>query len=174
LQSDSEAENSVFCLSDLVGKTILAPQEGSVTVVFLNEHMDGVTRKIGEVAGETFRAGLGMPNHFSATNNAFEVFGFDFLLGSPGPTGDIPVYLLEINACPDFKQSGPRLHGIIQRLFEGVLRIAVKPFFKGGSGESKDKREAAEDDAEDWQVGTKRGTWLKCADEKVELSARPW
>lgn len=56
--------------------------------------------------------------------NAFEVFGVDFVLDA-----DKNVSILEVNAYPDFKQTGDSLGGIIQRLFNGVVKVAVLPFF---------------------------------------------
>lgn len=122
-----------------------------------------------------------------ATENAFEVFGVDFLLSTPSDLSNeatpIPVHLLEINACPDFRQTGARLHGIIERLFDGVLRLAVVPFFCGdreGVAERTEGEAEAEEvkqplgDLESWRVGERRGTWLKCADEVVTVSGMPW
>lgn len=92
------------------------------------------------------------------------------MLSTPSPSSssspEIPVHLLEINACPDFRQSGPALHSIIERLFQGVLDIAVKPFFAS----AKDRKEGMEE----WEVGERKGSWLKCLDEEVRQVARPW
>ncbi len=54
------------------------------------------------VTGEVFEAAArGMMIHFQTLPNAFEVFGLDFLVdGSAG------VWLLEVNAFPDFRQTG--------------------------------------------------------------------
>jgi len=65
LQSDSEAKDSVFLLSDLVGKSLLQTPASSQAATFSDEQLQKVISRIGEVVGETFRAGLGMPNHFS-------------------------------------------------------------------------------------------------------------
>ena len=113
-----------------------------------------------------------MPNHFSVAENGFEVFGLDFLLSVPKPDeggeerSKLGVHLLEVNACPDFKQSGAALHGVIGRLFEGVLELAVKPFFERGE---PDRERPAE-----CPVGERRGCWIKCCDESVVRNARPW
>jgi hypothetical protein len=37
--------------------------------------------------------------------------------------------LLEINAFPDFAQTGDELNSIVQGLFEEVVDVAIKPFF---------------------------------------------
>jgi len=36
---------------------------------------------------------------------------------------------LEVNAFPDFAQTGPELADVIAGLFEGVVDVAVKPYF---------------------------------------------
>ncbi|KAH0127536.1 hypothetical protein KCU67_g17309, partial [Aureobasidium melanogenum] len=56
--------------------------------------------------------------------NAFELFGVDFMLDAEGTP-----YLLEINAFPDFAQTGDDLNSIVQGLFEEVVDVAIKPFF---------------------------------------------
>jgi len=56
--------------------------------------------------------------------NAFEIFGVDFILSADGQ-----VYLLEVNAYPDFKQTGEELSEVISGLLEDTVRTAVAPFF---------------------------------------------
>lgn len=137
------------------------------------EQVDKAIDRIGQVIGETFKAALGQPNHFAVSECSFEVFGIDLLLSlsehntevssEDAEEAELAVHLLEVNACPDFKQSGRTLHGVIERLFEGVLEIGVKPFFdKEGSGKGE------------WEVGSRKGSWLKCLDEKAGRSDRPW
>lgn len=59
--------------------------------------------------------------------NAFEIFGFDFLLSAPvNPSESIQPVLLEVNSGPDFAQTGDALHGVIDRLFANVLTLAVR------------------------------------------------
>ncbi len=65
--------------------------------------------------------------YFQTMPNAFEIFGVDFLLDRTGHA-----WLLEVNAFPDFKQTGEDLKGVIAGLFEGVVDVAVKPFFSVG------------------------------------------
>lgn len=159
----------MFLLSDLVGKSVLGTSDNRASTAsqLSQEQIDGAIDRIGQVVGETFKAALGMPTHFSVSEQSFEVFGIDLLLSLPAdaPDRDLAVHLLEVNACPDFKQSGDKLHGIIERLFEGVLDIAVKPFFASKEDQA---------DAEAWAVGERRGAWLKCLDEKAGRSDRPW
>ena len=65
-----------------------------------------------------------MPVHFQTLPNAFEVFGLDFMVDASGE-----VWLLEVNAFPDFKQTGGDLKAIVGGFWEGVVRFAVAPFF---------------------------------------------
>ncbi|KAL1311282.1 hypothetical protein AAFC00_001468 [Neodothiora populina] len=77
------------------------------------------------VTGEVFEAAArGMMVHFQPLPNAFEVFGVDFLVDAQG----LPS-LLEVNAFPDFAQTGSDLNHVIEGLFEEVVDVAVKPFF---------------------------------------------
>ena len=62
--------------------------------------------------------------HFQALGNAFEVFGIDWMVDEKGIS-----WLLEVNAYPDFKQSGEALKAVIQGLWNGIVGIAVKDFF---------------------------------------------
>jgi tubulin--tyrosine ligase len=56
--------------------------------------------------------------------NAFEVFGLDYLIDE-----HMNAWLLEVNAFPDFAQTGDELKGIVAGLFDSVVQIAVMPFF---------------------------------------------
>lgn len=81
--------------------------------------------QICKVTGEVFEgAARGMMVHFQPLPNAFELFGVDFMLDAEGTP-----YLLEINAFPDFAQTGDELNSIVQGLFEEVVDVAIKPFF---------------------------------------------
>ncbi|PGH30599.1 5'/3'-nucleotidase SurE [[Emmonsia] crescens] len=85
-----------------------------------------VYEQICAVTGEVFEAAArGMLVHFQTLPNAFEVFGVDFLVDVHGKA-----WLLELNAFPDFQQTGDELKGdVVGRLFEAVVEVAVKPFF---------------------------------------------
>ncbi|PYH78966.1 putative tubulin-tyrosine ligase [Aspergillus uvarum CBS 121591] len=82
------------------------------------------------VTGEVFEAAArGMMVHFQTLPNAFELFGVDFLVDHTGNA-----WLLELNAYPDFAQTGEELKDlVVGRLFEETVDVAVKPFF--GLGE---------------------------------------
>ena len=68
--------------------------------------------------------------HFQTLPNAFEVFGLDFLVDEKGTA-----WLLEVNAFPDFKQTGEELRGLVGGLWEGVVEVAIKGFFGAGMKE---------------------------------------
>ncbi|KAF2398258.1 TTL-domain-containing protein [Trichodelitschia bisporula] len=95
-----------------------------------------VFEQVCALTGDVFEAAArGASVHFQALPNAFEVFGVDFMVDGKGQ-----VWLLEVNAFPDFKQSGEEMTGLIQQVWEGVVREGVAPFMgveveeKGGEG----------------------------------------
>ncbi|EEP82489.1 conserved hypothetical protein [Uncinocarpus reesii 1704] len=87
------------------------------------------------VTGEVFEAAArGMMVHFQTLPNAFELFGVDFLVDDHGD-----VWLLELNAFPDFRQTGDDLKDkVVGTLFEEVVEVAVNPFFGIGSANGHD------------------------------------
>ncbi|KAJ9223167.1 hypothetical protein DTO280E4_6891 [Paecilomyces variotii] len=91
---------------------------------------DSVFDQICAITGEIFEAAArGMLVHFQTLPNAFELFGVDFLVDDAGNA-----WLLELNAFPDFGQTGEDLkETVVGRLFEEVVDVVVKPFF--GLGE---------------------------------------
>ncbi|KAI9368912.1 survival protein sure-like phosphatase/nucleotidase [Aspergillus egyptiacus] len=95
---------------------------------------DSVYEQICAVTGELFTAAAkGMMIHFQTLPNAFEVFGVDFLVDEKGTA-----WLLEVNAFPDFGQTGEELkEKVVGGLFEGVVRVGVEGFFfnKNKTGE---------------------------------------
>jgi hypothetical protein len=109
--------------------------EGSVRRFWdLDHHVPGLSHdwkekifdQICAVTGEVFEAAArGMMVHFQTLPNAFELFGVDFLVDKDG----VP-WLLELNAYPDFGQTGEELKDlVVGRLFEETVEVAVKPFF---------------------------------------------
>ncbi|KXG48969.1 Survival protein SurE-like phosphatase/nucleotidase [Penicillium griseofulvum] len=109
----------------------------------LDHHVPGLSadwkekifEQICSVTGEVFEAAArGMMVHFQTLPNAFELFGVDFLVDANGE-----VWLLELNAYPDFAQTGEDLkEAVVGRLFEEVVDVAVKPFFGLGDGAGTD------------------------------------
>ncbi|KAJ6788107.1 hypothetical protein PWT90_05060 [Aphanocladium album] len=89
------------------------------------------------VTGDVFEgAARAMPIHFQTLPNAFEVFGLDFLVDDAGTA-----WLLEVNAFPDFKQTGGDLTEIVAGFWKGVVREAVVPFFGVDEGRLLDQSE---------------------------------
>ena len=86
------------------------------------------------ITGEIFEAAARtMSVHFQPLPNAFEVFALDFLVDAGGTA-----WLLEVNAFPDFKQTGSELKQLLRGLFEGVVDVAVKTFFGLPKGDGED------------------------------------
>lgn len=105
---------------------------------------EDIFKQICSITGEIFEAAArGQMIHFQTLPNAFEIFGLDFLVDGKGLT-----WLLEVNAFPDFKQTGEELSGLIQGLWNGVVDVAVAPFFKVEQENLKrDNREDGEQDS---------------------------
>lgn len=84
-----------------------------------------VFAQICAVTSEVFLgAARTMGSHFQPLSNAFEVFALDFLLDDKGTA-----WLLEINSFPDFRQTGEQLKGLVQGLFEDIVRTVVPSFY---------------------------------------------
>ncbi|TGZ80083.1 sure-like protein [Ascodesmis nigricans] len=91
------------------------------------ETLDNILSQIHETVKELFTAAaIGQRIHFQAIPNAFEVFGIDFVVKE-----DATVWLLEVNAYPDFGQTGDELRGVVEGVMGGIVREVVKPFFVG-------------------------------------------
>lgn len=131
------SEDNVHLLSDLCAETSKVHyrrREGdSTSDATLNpSDLAELQRLAVETIGTTFAAaakGSGSTNwHMWA--NCWEIFGVDLLVGWQGVGASAPqspwkMWLLEINAQPDFAQSGPKLQRIIDDLFKRSLEIAV-------------------------------------------------
>ncbi|KAF5634331.1 tubulin-tyrosine ligase [Fusarium sp. NRRL 25303] len=133
---DIESFLTNTCLQD-------SPNENTVRrfweLPLSGDFLDDIFHQICEVTGEIFEAAAkAMPVHFQALPNAFEVYGLDFLVDAQGTA-----WLLEINAFPDFKQTGGDLKEIVSGFWKGVLRHGVAPFF--GVEHSIKDQEGAED-----------------------------
>ncbi|KAF8542472.1 tubulin-tyrosine ligase family-domain-containing protein [Trichophaea hybrida] len=74
------------------------------------KNLQSIWEMICGTVAETFEgAARGQRVHFQTLPNAFEIYGVDFVVGK-----DMEISLLEVNAYPDFKQTGEELGGIIQ------------------------------------------------------------
>jgi hypothetical protein len=96
---------------------------------------ESVYVQVCQVTGELFTAAArGMMVHFQTLPNALEIFGIDFLVDAEGTA-----WLLEVNAYPDFGQTGSGLRDIVVGgLFDNVVNVGVKSFF-GLQGDEKDR-----------------------------------
>lgn len=133
---DIESFLTNTCLQD-------SPNENTVRrfwdLPLSSDMRDDIFRQICDVTGEIFEAAAkAMPIHFQTMPNAFEVYGLDFLVDAQGTA-----YLLEVNAFPDFKQTGGDLKEIVSGFWKGVMRHSVAPFF--GLGGSIKDQDGAED-----------------------------
>ncbi|KXJ89712.1 5'/3'-nucleotidase sure [Microdochium bolleyi] len=100
-----------------------------------------ILRQICAITGDAFEAAArGMMMHFRPLDNAFEMFGLDFLVDA-----DEHVWLLEVNAFPDFKQTGAELTGLVGGLWENVLRVAMGGFLNSENGQAAIAGESDED-----------------------------
>ncbi|KAI1275520.1 survival protein sure-like phosphatase/nucleotidase [Xylaria sp. FL0933] len=130
----SVAENTVQPFWDL-------PLSSSSSFSFSSTDSGGkdakthIFEQICAITGEVFEAAArSMQMHFRPLENAFEIFGLDFLVDASGC-----VYLLEVNAFPDFRQTGDELRDIVAGLWREVLGRAVGGFFGGGFGRDRDR-----------------------------------
>lgn len=90
---------------------------------------EDVYRQICSMTGEVFEAAArSMSIHFQPLPNCFEIYGLDFMVDTKGAA-----WLLEVNAFPDFAQTGAELQDIISGLFENVVKVAILPFFDAPS-----------------------------------------
>lgn len=97
------------------------------------EQLDKIYAQIKALVRDLFDAAVGNPSWFAPLDNAYEVYGFDFMVGSSGD-----VWLLEANAYPDFAQTGDELSSLIYGLFSKVAHFAVLPFILKSTVHSTD------------------------------------
>lgn len=83
---------------------------------------------ISTATAQLFRAACAQPTSFQPLPNAFEVFGVDWMVDEGGE-----VWLLEVNAFPDFRQSGEEGRGVVEGVWRGVVGVVGR--FWGGRDE---------------------------------------
>lgn len=100
------------------------------------QRKERVFAQIGAVTGELFEAAArGMPVHFQPLPGAFEVYGLDFLVDA-----EERAWLLEVNAFPDFKQTGDDLRErVVEGFWRGVVRWGVGPWAGVVEGDEGDE-----------------------------------
>jgi len=84
------------------------------------EFLGDVRGQIHRITAELFRAFENEYTVFAPMPSCFELYGLDFMLDEAQQ-----VHLLEVNPGPDFKQTGGRLRGLIEQLWEQTLRVVV-------------------------------------------------
>ncbi|KAI5788407.1 survival protein sure-like phosphatase/nucleotidase [Geopyxis carbonaria] len=95
---------------------------------------DDVWKKICSTTADLFEGAARTQRvHFQTLPNAFEIFGVDFVVDAKGG-----VWVLEVNAYPDFKQTGEELGGVIEGLLRSTVKTAVGGFFGQPLGEAED------------------------------------
>jgi tubulin--tyrosine ligase len=133
LQDTGDREGSVGLFWDLPDDVPSQPDFEATTDA--KGWKDKIFTQLCAITGETFEAAArGMSIHFQPLPNAFEIFGLDFMV-SVEPEGELRCWLLEVNAFPDFRQTGDELKGMVEGLFEGVVDIGVGKFFGVGKKE---------------------------------------
>jgi tubulin--tyrosine ligase len=140
LQATGEREGSVGLFWNL--PDTIPTQPDVKATIDLKDWKEKVFKDICNITSETFEAAArGMSIHFQPLPNAFEIFGLDFMVGIE-PDGELRTWLLEVNAFPDFRQTGGELKGIVEGLFEEVVRVGIGGFFGvGKEGEGGEKVE---------------------------------
>ncbi|ODQ68485.1 TTL-domain-containing protein [Nadsonia fulvescens var. elongata DSM 6958] len=135
-------ENDIISLYGQLTNTCLQGEckdEGSVHSFWsLNgletDKKEAIFSQLCTITGELFDAAVSAGSiNFQPLPNGFEIYGIDYLVDS-----NLSVHLLEVNAYPDFKQTGDDLKSIISGLFNDVIQLAVKPFFGETATKSKD------------------------------------
>ncbi|KAI4221357.1 MAG: hypothetical protein L6R36_006963 [Xanthoria steineri] len=106
--------------SDSTTPTVL-PLYSLTSSLLTSPLLSSITNQIYTTTSTLFRAAVAQPTNFQPLPNAFEVFGVDWLVDPEGK-----VHLLEVNAFPDFKQSGPEEgRGVVEGLWRGVLGVVL-------------------------------------------------
>ncbi|KAL9936554.1 hypothetical protein V8E36_004622 [Tilletia maclaganii] len=126
------SEENVFLFSELEGMS-RSSDRGNEAMT--RAELDTIKGSVVDVLAQTFTACATAGSiHWQMWPNAFEVFGIDLLVESvpererTTDSSSFKVWLLEINAQPDFAQTGSRLEPTIEHLFGRVFDLAVLPF----------------------------------------------
>jgi tubulin--tyrosine ligase len=129
LQDSGDREGSVGLFWSLPDDIPTQPDSTTSPPTQTENWKSKIFAQLCAITGETFEAAArGMSIHFQPLPNAFEIFGLDFMVGIE-PDGELRCWLLEVNAFPDFRQTGDELSGMVEGLFEGVVDKAVAGFF---------------------------------------------
>lgn len=126
---DSQIDDDIIDLAGHLTNTCLQELEAPLVVPFWDlkgisrTQLEAIFEQVCGAVGDLFDAATSVDKvNFQPMENALEIYGVDFLVDSSGrPT------LLEVNAYPDFKQTGDQLKPIIDTLFDAVAREVVVP-----------------------------------------------
>lgn len=131
------AENSFDGLSDLenlrshLTNTCLQEGRDPLVVPFWQlegleaRHKSSIFESVKQITGQLFKAATSVDKiNFQPISNALEFYGVDFLVNS-----DFSVKLLEVNAYPDFKQTGASLKSVIDKLMKSIAILSANHFF---------------------------------------------
>lgn len=100
-----------------------------------NERKSNIKEQIHSITNDVFLAAVNVNRlNFQPLPNAFETYGVDFLIDS-----NYEVKLLEINAFPDFKQTGKDLENLIDELFDDTVKYCVTPIFNENRNKTDDE-----------------------------------
>ncbi|KAL9033490.1 MAG: hypothetical protein Q9214_007493, partial [Letrouitia sp. 1 TL-2023] len=106
--------------------------------------LESIYDQICGTTADLFKAASAQPTNFQPLPNAFEVFGVDWLIDRHKKA-----WLLEVNAFPDFKQSGEEGHTVVEGLWKFVIELVLRGESDGKSkGFFKDLSLTAEDEGE--------------------------
>lgn len=119
---NEEREDSVQAFWSLPGGDV-SPQSLRCTG---GDWRKDVFEQICGISSEIFLGAVRtMSFHFQPLPNAFEIFALDFLLDDQATA-----WLLEVNAFPDFRQTGEKLKGLVQGLFDETVKV-IAPLSAG-------------------------------------------
>lgn len=122
------------CLQDTTDEKVVEELGKSL----LSEQTKGfIVDQIHKIVSDLFKAAVNVDRmNFQPLPNAFEIYGLDFLV-SEDIDRENGVSILEVNAYPDFRQTGSDLKELIDELFYGVMCKGVIPLLNEEAPESQ-------------------------------------
>lgn len=112
------------CLQDETDEKVVEELRNSS---LSNETQQNIRNQIHLIVGDLFKAAVNVDRmNFQPLPNAFEAYGLDFLV-SDNVNENTGVTLLEVNAYPDFRQTGSELKELIEEFFDGIMNKAIMP-----------------------------------------------
>lgn len=134
LSGDSEEE---FAMEGHLTNTCLQHSDALVVPFWDLEGLDNkaaVYDQIKQITHDLFTAATSVDKiNFQPLDNAIEFYGIDFLVND-----DQKVSVLEVNAYPDFKQTGDDLKPLIYELFSSTVTTIIDPLVSNKIGPKSD------------------------------------